>query len=44
MPSGGAGGGSHLGYGSCGGTGGTPGGCHEVNGGGGPLSLGGGGA
>ena len=52
IPSGGAGGGSHFGYGSCGGTGGIPGGCHDVKGGGchdvkgggGPLSLGGGGS
>ncbi len=42
MPSGGGGGGIVAGYGTWGGSGGYPGGIHDVNGGGGPLSLGGG--
>ncbi len=42
MPSGGGGGGMVAGYGTWGGSGGYPGGIHDVNGGGGPLSLGGG--
>ena len=41
IPSGGGGGGNHFGYGSCGGTGGTPGGIHDGLPGGGPLSFGG---
>lgn len=40
MPSGGGGGGMVAGYGTWGGSGGYPGGIHDVNGGGGPLSLG----
>ena len=41
-PTGGGGGGRYFGYGSIGGTGGTPGGIHDGLPGGGPESFGGG--